>query len=211
MIRYLTALSILAASAVSAAELVVRDVDAAVTVMPAAFAYTMTSPTVSRTGNDSFTSGTELTCGGRYALARPGDALGLVGGADLISDTWTYGSGSFLFATGLRASAGLGWAISDRWTLLAEPGFRYGVSSFTVASSSSAQSYKASGTFSGFDGRVTAMWQLSKDVQLEAHGGWLSMKHQQSDGDISQTIDQKGLYVGIGVVWRWSTAPTRIE
>ena len=194
-----------------AAELVVRDLNLSLSVLPTAFDYTLTSPTVSRSGSDAFASGTELAFGGRYALARPGDALGLVVGAEVFSDTWTYGSSGYLFAGGLRVSAGLGWAITDNWTLLAEPGVRYGVSSFSSPSSATGPAYTASGSFSGYDGRVAVLWQVANGLLIDAHGGWLSASHDQSGDNIKQTIDQSGLYVGLGVVWRWSTAPTRIE
>ncbi len=199
------------ALALPAAELVVRDLDVSLSVLPTAFSYTVTSPTVSDAGNDAFTSGTELSFGGRYALTRPGDALGLVVGGALIADTWTYGSSGQLFANGLRVSAGLGWAISDNWTLLAEPGFRYGVSTFNSSASATATDYTATGTFSGYDARVSALWQVSNGLLVEGHGGWLSMQHSVTSDGTDQTIDQSGLYLGIGVVWRWSTAPTRIE
>lgn len=197
--------------ALPAAELVVRDLDLSLSVLPTAFSYTVTSPTVSGSGNDAFASGTELSFGGRYALTRPGDALGLVVGAALISDTWTYGSSGQLFANGLRLSAGLGWAISDNWTLLAEPGFRYGISTFNSPSSATAADYTATGSFSGYDAKASALWQVSKGLLIEGHAGWLALQHTATSNDIDQTIDQSGLYVGIGVVWRWSTAPTRIE
>ena len=195
----------------TAAELVVRDLNVSLSVLPTAFSYTLTSPTVSSSGEDAFVSGTELTCGTRVALARPGDALGLVVGADLISDTWTYGTSGYLFAGALRASAGLGWAISDNWMLLVEPGLRYGLSTFSSPESATSAAYKATGTCSGFDGRISVLWQLSKDFLLEAHGGYMALSHSATGDDIDLTIEQSGLYVGVGVVWRWSTAPTRIE
>lgn len=198
-------------AAMPSAELVVRDLGISLSALPTGFSYTLSSPTIERSGEDAFQSGTELAFGGRHALARPGDAVGLVVGADLFSSTWTYTDGGYMLAAGLRASAGLGWAISDDWTLLVEPGLRYGVSTFNSSQSSTAAAYEASGTCSGFDGRVSAMWQMSPGLLLEGHCGWLSLTHDATSGDITQTIDQKGLYVGIGVVWRWSTAPTRIE
>jgi hypothetical protein len=197
--------------AASAAELVVRDLEVSLSVLPTSFSYTVTSPTVSGSGDDGFSSGTELSVGGRYSLARPGDAIGLVLGADLLSDTWTYDGDGYLFATGLRASAGLGWAVSDDWTVLVEPGFRYGVNAIDLPATASSAGFSASGSFSGYDVRTAALWQVSKGFLIEAHAGWLSLSHSISGDDIDQTIDQNGLYVGIGVAWRWSTAPTRIE
>lgn len=196
---------------VPAAELVVRDLALSLSVLPTGFSYTVTSPTVTGSGNDAFTSGTELSFGGRYALSRPGDSLGLVVGADVISDTWTYGSSGHLFANGLRASAGLGWAVSDACTVLLEPGIRYGFSTVDIPSSSYAPDYSATGTFTGYDARLSALWQVANGLLLEGHGGWLSVQHKTSGTDVDETLDISGLYVGVGVVWRWSTAPTRIE
>lgn len=212
-VKRLLALAVCATAApsVPAAELVVRDLQLSLSVLPSGFSYALTSPTVSGAGDDSFASGTELSFGGRYALARPGDSLGLVLGGDLITDAWTYAGGGSLVANGLRASAGLGWAMSDGWTLLLEPGIRYGMSTFDLPASAIAPDYSATGSFSGYDARVTALWRMSDGLLLEGHGGWLSVQHSATSGDIEQTIDQSGLYVGIGMVWRWSSAPPRIE
>lgn len=194
-----------------AAELVVKDVGVSLSVLPTDFDYELESETLARSGSDSFVSGTGLALTGRYGLARPGDALGLVVGSELYADTWTYDGGGALATLGLRVSAGLGWAITDDLTLLVEPGLRYGVSTFDVPGTSTSGELAGSGTSSGFDARVAALWQLRPGLLLSAHGGWLAQTHELEDEDISLSLDQSGLTVGIGVSWRWSTAPPRIE
>jgi len=195
----------------TAAELVVRDLELSLSALPAGFTYTLTSPTVEVSGEDAFASGTELSLGGRWALARPGDAFGLVLGADLFTDTCTFDSSGYLVSTGLRATIGLGWAIADDWTLLAEPGIRYGLSALDLPATSSSLAYSASGSVTGYDARVAILWQISEGFLVQGHAGWMSLSHEISGDDIDVTLDQSGLYVGLGVVWRWSTAPPRIE
>lgn len=210
MLRLLTA-SVLACATAAAAELVVRDLDVSLSVLPAGFSYTLETPTLNLSGDDAFDSGTELSVGGRYALARPGDALGLVLGADLFTDAWTYGGSGNLFSTGLHASAGLGWAIIDDWTLLAEAGYRYGLSSLDLPASATSGSFSGTGSCSGYDARAALRWQVSPGMLVQLHAGWLSLSHQVSEDVIDVTLDQTGLFVGLGVCWRWSTAPPTIE
>lgn len=204
-------LAVGACAAAPAAELVVKDLGFSIAALPTAFDYELESPTLSRSGSDSFASGTELALGGRYGFARPGDALGLVVGADLLTDTWTYDGDGVLGSVGVRLCAGLGWAITDDWTLLAEPGMRYGASTIDLPGSASSEDFAGSGTSSGFDAKITVLWQLRPGLLLTAHGGWMSVTHELSDDDIDLSLDQTGLVVGLGMAWRWSTAPPRIE
>lgn len=194
-----------------AAELVVKDVGVSLSVLPTAFDYELKSETLARSGSDAFVSGTSLALTGRYGLARPGDSLGLVVGSELYADTWTYDGGGTLASLGLRVSAGLGWAITDDLTLLVEPGLRYGASTLDVPGSATSGELSGSGPSSGLDARLSALWQLRPGLLLSAHGGWLTQNHQLEADDIKLDLDQSGLVVGVGVSWRWSTAPPRIE
>ncbi len=198
-------------AAAFAAELVVKDVGLSLSVLPTAFDYELETGTLTRTSSDAFTSGTSLALTGRYGLARPGDAIGLVVGGELATDTWTYDGDGILGSLGLRVSAGLGWAITDNVTLLVEPGVRYGVSTFDVPGTTTSGDFGGSGTCSGFDARMAALWQIRPGLLLSAHGGWLAQTHELEDDDISLSLDQSGLVVGLGLTWRWSTAPARIE
>lgn len=200
----------LGASAATA-ELVVKDVGVSLSVLPTAFDYELETGTITRSGSDAFLSGTGLALTGSYGLARPGDAFGLVVGGELSADTWTYDGGGALATLAARVSAALGWAITDDVTLLAGPGVRYGVSTFDVPGTATSGDFAGSGTVSGFDARLAVLWQLRPGLLLTAHGGWLTQTHTLSDGDIDLSLDQSGLVVGIGLAWRWSTAPPRIE
>lgn len=199
------------ATAAQAAELVVKDLGFSIAALPSAFDYRIESPTLSRSGSDAFDSGTELALGGRYSFARPGDSIGLVLGADILTDTWTYGSDGVLGSASVRVSAGLGWAITDDWSLVVEPGARYGMTTLDLPGTSSRGDVSGSGSCSGYDAKLLVLWQLRPGLLVSAQAGWLDLSHEVSDGDIDLTLDQGGLMLGIGLAWRWSTAPPRIE
>jgi hypothetical protein len=195
-------------SILPAAELVVRDLQADLIVLPTAFRYQVESPTVSTDGDDHFKSGTGLRFGGRRSVTGAGDAVGLVVGADVVSDTWTYASSGFLWGYGVHASAGLGWAINDRWTLVLEPGIGTGFNRMTLPSTRSGPGLTTNGRWLGWDFRLNAGWQATEQMVLRFHLGWMTAKHseQESEG-ITDTLTPSGVMVGIGFAWRLSNAP----
>ncbi len=206
-------LGALARATLPGAELVVRDLDINAVALPTSFSYTLTGSGSSGSGNDAFASGTGLGVGGRWSLARPGDALGLVLGLDAMLEDWTYGSSAdALFAADLRASAGLGWAITPRWTAIAELGAGYGFSHLNLPASAIAPAFSASGNHLAYDLRADLRWQFAHGLVLVVEGGWLHSAHSFSNGGISDLkLTQSGLYAGIGFSWRFSDAPERLE
>lgn len=195
-----------------AAELVMRDLQADLTVLPTAFAYEITSPTVNASGDDSFRSGTGLMFGGRRSITRAGDAIGLVVGADLLSNTWTYGDSGYLWGYGLHATAGVGWAINDRWTLVLEPGIGIGLDSLSLAGNRAGPGLESSGRWMGWDIRCAAGWQVSERVVVRASVGWMTATFDQQDADgVSGSLTPTGVTVGLGIAWRLSNAPETLR
>ena len=207
------ALGALAGAALPGSELVVRDLDINAVALPTSFTYALTGSGSSGAGNDAFASGTGLGVGGRWSLARPGDALGLVLGLDAMLEDWTYGSSAdALFAADLRASAGLGWAITPHWTAIAELGAGYGFSHLDLPASAIAPAFSASGDHFAYDVRADLRWQFARGLVFVVQGGWLHSEHSFSNGSISDLkLTQSGLYAGIGFTWRFSDAPERLE
>lgn len=199
------------AVALPASELVVRDLRIAAESRPLAFTVTATTPTAQSSGSDAFTAALGLEIGGRWSFARPGDSLGLIVGADLANDGYTYGSGGTLGATTLRGSTGLGWAISDNLTLSAEFGAIFGKSALALPATSSAPAFSATGTATGFDVRLGGTWLLSRRFGLGCNAGWLSGSHKLSDGAVDLTLKQSSWFVGLEAVWRFNDAPARLE
>lgn len=200
------------AAGLPAAELVVRDLQADLTVLPTSFAYEVTSATVNATGDDSFRSGTGLMFGGRRSLSRAGDAVGLVVGADLLSNTWTYGDSGYLWGYGIHATAGLGWAINDRWTLVLEPGLGVGFDRLSLGSTRAGPGLESTGRWVGWDVRAAAGWQVSEQVIVRGTLGWMTARFDQQDADgVSGSITPSGLSFGIGVAWRLSNAPETLR
>ena len=96
----------LAVPALPAAELVVRDLRLGIGIRPLDFEYAYTGVLTATSGTDGFDAGLGLEAGGRWSFARPGDALGLVVGADLALDGWSYSGSDGLATTWVRLCAG---------------------------------------------------------------------------------------------------------
>jgi hypothetical protein len=209
VIRPVTALILLASTSV-AAELVVRDIRASAGSRPTDFDFTLTTPTVSASGSDGFEAGLGLELGGRWSFSRPGDAVGLVVGLDGMLDGYSYGGGDGLATTWLRLSAGPGWAITDRWTLLGEVGAMYGVSAIALPPTVSSGDFSATGTATGYDIRVSSNWLLTRQFAIGAYVGYMTATHDLS-GDAEMSVEQSGLTGGLELVWRFTDAPPRLE
>lgn len=205
-----SAVVLLAAAALPAAELVVRDLRLGLGSRPVDFDYTLTAPASRSSGTDAFDGALGIEGGGRWSFARPGDALGLVVGADLAADAFSYGGGDGMAVSWLRLSAGPGFALSDRITLAAEAGFQYGMSAISLPATASAPEFTASGTAQGYDLRLDATWMATRRFGFGVQAGWLIASHDLA-GDADLTIDQSGWFAGLTLVWRFADAPPRLE
>lgn len=200
------------AKRISAAELTVRDLQADVAVLPANFSYRVTSPTVDVSGDDHFVSGTGLMFGARRSLARPGDAIGVIIGADIVSQTWTYSGGGWMWGVGGRLSTGLGWALTDTWTVVLEPGFSFGLDRLSLPVTSAGPGLYASGHWTGWDTRMSAGWQMSEQCVIRGIIGWMTTTFDQKEvGGVSSRLTPSGLLIGIGVSWQISHSPETLH
>jgi hypothetical protein len=211
IIRTCLSLLALASLGLPAAELAVSDLRVGLATRPTAFDYTVTWPTGEATGSDGFAAAFGLELGGRYAIARAGDSLGLILGLDLASDAYGYEGGGSLAAMSLRPAAGLGWALSDSLTSSLEAGWWYGRSTLNLPEMDSAPAFDASGSLSGWDLRLGLDGTLTRQLVLGGFVGMQSVSHSLTGGDSSITMDQSGWYAGLELRWRFSDAPPALE
>lgn len=209
--RFLTCLTCLLPWALPAAELVVRDVRAAVLVRSSSFEFELDSPTFDRSGDDSFDSGTGIEVGARYSIAPTGSSWGLVFGGDVTADWYTYDGGDGLAMYGLRAAGGGGWALADRWTLVSELGVGYAFSEMTLPATNAAAEYTADGTSLFYDARLSCLFRVHERWSVHAHVGYMIASHDLDGSGVNITIDQDGIWAGIGFTWLFSNKPTRLE
>lgn len=210
MIRLL-ALSLLCLPLLPAAELVVRDLRLGLVNRPGDFEFEMDTSTVDSSGEDAFEGGLSLEVGGRWSITRTGDAIGFVGGLDLVADRQSYGGSDGLSTLWGRASLGVGWAITDRITLLGEGMFAYGLSDLRLPATSQAAAFTADGTAIAYEGRLSATWQFTRSFGAGLAAGWLVASHDLSGDDADLTLDQNGWYAGLIATWRFSDAPPALE
>jgi hypothetical protein len=193
-------------------EFIMRDAEVSASVLPTAFDFTLDTPSFTRSGTDHFHAGTELDVGGRYSLSRGGDPFGVVIGIDATTQAFSYDSEDFLFAYGARGSLGAGYALNDDWTMTGEVGFTYGKTKLTLPGTSAAPAFSADGNYHSIDFRLVGYYTITSRILVSAQLGYAVTTHDLTTnaGD-SLTLTQKGLYLGLGVTWRLSTAPVRLE
>jgi hypothetical protein len=196
----------------SAAELVMRDLQADLLVRPTSFDFTLDSPNFTRSGNDNFDAGTALELGGRYSFSRVGDPFGLVIGLDAVTEAYSYDSEDFLVAYGARAVLGAGYAFTDSWTATAEVGAAFGWTDLSLPASESSAAITADGDYQAYDLRLVALYTITRRMLLSVQAGYVAQTHDltTNQGD-RLTVDLAGVYVGVGMTWRFSNSPERVE
>lgn len=210
MKRQLLAGCLLAATA-PAAELVVQDIRLGISSRPTDFDFTITAPLAEIDGSDAFDGGLSLEGGLRWSFARTGDSIGLIAGLDLAMDGQGYDGGDGLATIWAKAAGGLGWAASDRLTLMVEGLLGYGLSDLRLPESRSATAYTADGTALAYEARLTGTWQFSRGFNAGLMAGWLIAEHDLSGDDSDLRIEQSGWYAGVVFSWRISDLPEPLE
>ncbi len=197
--------------AVTAAELVVRDLRLGVVTRPSEFDFTLSSPLAEVSGSDAFGGGLSVEGGVRWSFARTGDTFGLIAGADLALDGQSYDGGDGLTTGWAKAAAGLGWAATDRLTVLGEGLVGYGLSRLRLPATAAAADYSADGTAFAYEGRVTGTWQFTRGFNAGLIAGWLIAQHDLSGDDSDLTLKQNGWYAGLVMSWRINDLPEGLE
>lgn len=199
------------AATLPAAELVTRDLIAEVSVLPTAYDYTLDAGNNRLTGQDAFTSALGASIGGRLSVTRPGDHVGLIIGLDLTARQLSSGGDSSLDVFAPRAAAGVGWAISDRWELYGEALAGWGIARLDIAASNAAPQISATGTATLLSGRLVGSYRITRDLALTAHAGWDTMDVSASGSNVDIGMKFADPVVGLGLSWRISARPVRLE
>jgi hypothetical protein len=203
----------LMASVVSAedAELVTRDLFVSFDAQPTDFSFTADSAIGTRSGDDSFDSGFGISVGGRWSFTRPGSSLGLVIGGDLDVTSYRYENDAENLTGGVRLIVGAGWAITDHWELLLEPTVEYGLGTFEFPGTQAYSAYEADGTLFGYGLRLNLIHRFSDRWAVMGAIGWKRIDNDLSGDGIDLTLEQEGMSVSIGLLYRLSAAPARVE
>lgn len=210
-------LMLLSGSAVGAvvaaadAELVTRDLFISVDSQPTDFSFVADSSVGRRTGEDAFDSGFGLSLGGRWSFTPAGSSFGLVVGADLDATSYVYQDGAENFSAGARVILGAGWAITDRWELLLEPTIEAGYARFTFPATQAYADYTAKGAQYGYGARLNLIHRFSERWAVMGALGWKRIENDLSGDGIDLTLTQEGASISLGILYRLSAAPTRVE
>lgn len=196
---------------VSAAELVVRDLALGVEMLPTSFSYTLTDPSGTRSGSDSFDSAYGAYVGTRWSFAGPGDTGGLLVGGDLGYATRAYANGGAYTTYGVRALAGWGWALHDRWTLQALVDGGVAAGAFELKGRQAFQSYSASGLQYTYAARLGVAFTVTERFLVEADAGWRGESSALSAGGTDLQLTGSGLCASVGLRYRFTSAPAPLE
>ena len=193
------------------AELVTRDLFVSFDSQPTDFSFEADGAVGSRSGDDAFDSGLGLSLGARWSFTPAGSSFGLLVGGDLHATSYRYENDAENFTYGARLIVGAGWAITDRWELLLEPTIEAGRASFEFPATDSYPAYEAEGNLVGYGARLNLIHRFTDRWAVMGAVGWKYIDNDLSGDGIDLTIEQEGFTASIGLLYRLSAAPTRVE
>ncbi len=200
-----------AASAAGAAELVIRDIGAEVELPATAFDFTVDDGSSSRSGSDSFEQAVGISIGGRWSFARTGDSSGPVLGISLAADRAAYPGGGSWFQSEVRGQAGWGWALNDRFAVLAEALLGLGAARLTIDGSGDFPSYSARGGILEPGAQAVLLWSVTDSWVVSGTAGYRYARAHLTGDDADVDLTLRGIAVAVGVAWRITDRPFLLE
>jgi hypothetical protein len=200
-----------AAPAVSAAELVIRDIGVGLELPPTGFTYTRHDDAGSTSGDDSFSSGFGVEVHGRWSFARTGDSQGLVAGVALAGDRASYANGGTWATSEVRGLAGWGWAASDRVTLIAEGLLGLGIGRLSIDGNGAFSGYSATGGVISTGIEAAALWSVTDRMVLSGVVGYRISKAKPSGDGVDLDLSLSGFVLALGAEWRITDRPFLLE
>lgn len=194
-----------------AAELVQRDLTLELVEEPTHFSYTLTDPTTTRTGSDSFQQNIGLRVGGRYSFAGAGDASSLVVGAAIEVAQASYGSEGHFTQYGLRLHGGYGWAITDHWSIAANLGLGYVAANLDLQASNAFPGVAGSGNGYRYGLVVDGDYSISDTVTVMALVGYEGERVRVHGSGVNIDLAPAGVVAALGFAYRFSAAPRPVE
>jgi len=199
------------AAAASSAELVIRDVGLQVAILPTDFDYTVKDPTVSRTGSDGFDSGYGLTLGGLYSFTRAGDRHGFLAGVGLDIGTYTYEGGGDMTTLGGSACGGYGVQLFERLDLRGLVRVGLGVADLSLPATTSTNALEATGGYLAYSAEIGLGYAITDHLVVDASAGYGLSNATMTGDDIDVTLDTSGPRFALGLAWRLTNTPWRLE
>lgn len=203
--------AVVGAVSLPAAELVMRDIGVGVVLPPTNFSYDLSSNAGDRSGSDAFDSAYGLEVHGRYSLARPGDAIGVVLGAAVASERATYAGGGGWTEFAASGLLGGGWALSDRLILLGEARLGLGVGKLTLGGSDALMGMTATGPLLIGGIQASGRFSLTESVIVGAGVGWQQTVASLSGEGVDMTLQISGAMAFLSLDWRLSDRPFLLE
>lgn len=208
--RRLGALALLAAPA-AAADLVERAAYLRLESLPRDFAYDVTGPNGSFTGDDVYARHLALAVGGRYSFAAAGSRQGALVGVEVaVAEAVIDPDGGRLGVEG-RLVGGWGVALNRHWTVLGTVRGSWMLDSIELAGSDAFDSYSARGTGWAVQPEVTLAWSPGGRWRIGLDVGWRVARNQYQGDGLDLGLEESGFVASVGFEYVLSAAPRPLE
>ncbi len=208
--NYLLPLLILGSTA-TAAELVMEDLTCAVQAGPTAVEATVDNGSRSTTVDDGFSQAYGIRAGLRHGFTRPGAALAPLLGLEVTLASGAFSDGSTDQRAGLLLGPGLGWAVGDRFTLLAQVVVGAGLERTSLSATSAYPAIDARGWWWSGAIRAGALVNLSRTWLVGFESEYSEAPGSVSGDGLDLTLRPVGLSGAVVLVWRLDPSPAVLE
>ncbi len=201
-------------SNLTAAELILHDARLGFETLPLDFDFDITHPTITvPSGSTAFKSGYGLNASYLHAFTDAGDDKGFYIGAEAQYGLYALGGDGDAAVISLRGLGGYGWQISDSWALTGEVFGGISQNNMTFPTTTAFNSFDADGTGLGYGARIGANYNISENWLASLMVGYsqITTDLDGSTGDFELHMEQSGIGFMLGISWRVSALPSRLE
>lgn len=197
-------------AAAPAVELLLGHVEYGLDLPPLAFDFALDDGIDTREGSDGFDYGFGSSIGAIRAFPGPGSGFGFYLAGHGVINRMGLDDGA-LTTIGARGSAGMAWALGDRWIVAAGPVVEAGYGRLALDETRGHAAFDGDGYYGSVGGELRAQLSLTERWALSLRAGYLMADHGYEDGDLALDLDQAGAFAGIGLGYRFATLPSALE
>ena len=210
MILRLLACPLAVLAPLAAEELLVRDLRLGLSSSPTAFSYSTSDQLATTSGEDALSSAYAASLRLSWSWSGAGRSWAPILAGEVLAERAAYGADGSYEQYVLRGLGGVGWQVSDDWSLSALALFGVGRPSFTVPIATGG-TVVTSGASASTGLLLGVRYALSRTWSVDLECGWIEEVATLSGDEIDLDLTRSGATVGVGLTWSWSRKPVRLE
>lgn len=208
------AIAVIAATTASghAAEPVFRDLNLSVEIQPVDFEFELTAADGNKTtGDDEFDTLVGVSFGWRHSFVPAGWRHGPMVGVHITGMYGEYDLDSTYQSIGARVTTAWVMSITDSLMIAAAPYAEYGVGTWEFPENAVFDGFTADGDYVAYGANAHLLYAITDHIQLDFSVGYRLRDQELTGGGATFNVENNGPMALLGISYRFSASPTRLE